>query len=134
MNEAVINYHRQRRPFILIPHIGIILGASGQPFAHAELLHHVGLDEKRVREIIDSCPRGYFLNNNLVLYQGDNVAEGSSWELQEENFPIVREFFGDLKKIFNFNDRTKFYLGVKRGKIGEIWPLIKETGSDFFGG
>lgn len=132
MNEAVINYHEQRRPFVIIPEIGIIISQAGKAFAHNELLLNCGFSEQKVHEIIEKCPRGYFLNNRLVIYQGENVAEGECWELKPENYKFVRNFYSDLCHIFAINDETKVFLGVKRGRPGELWPVVNEVSSDFF--
>lgn len=132
MNEPVINYHKQRRPFIIFPGIGIIFGQAGEPLAHIEILTRLGLSESQAKMIIEICPRGYFLNNNLVFYQGDHVEEGKCWELKEENYPLVKIFFNDLQKIFGLNENTKIFLGVKRGKIGDIWPTVNKVSPDFF--
>ena len=132
MNEAIINYHEQRRPFVIIPEIGIILGRAGKAFAHNELLQNCGFSEEKVHEIIQNCPRGYFLDNRLVIYQGENVAEGESWELKPENYKFVRSFYPDLCRIFDINAQTKIFLGVKRGRIGELWPVVNEVNLDFF--
>lgn len=132
MNEDVINYHKKRRPFIIIPQTGIVFGEYGQPYAHSEILSRLGLNEEQVKQVIETCPRGYFLDNNLVLYQGDDVKEGENWELKPENFDNVRIFYSDLRKIFAINDETRIFLGVKRGKIGDIWDKVNEVAPDFF--
>lgn len=132
MNENVINYHKKRRPFIMIPETGIIFGEYGKPYAHSEILTKLGLSETQVKHLIDTCPRGYFLDNNLVLYQGDDVKEGENWELSPENFDKVRLFYPDLQKIFAINNQTRIFLGVKRGKIGDIWEKVNEVPLSFF--
>lgn len=88
MNEAIIDYHERRRPFVIIPEIGIIFSRSGNAFAHNELLQNCGFSEERVHEIIENFPRGYFLDNRLVVYQGENVAEGESWTLKPGKLQI----------------------------------------------
>ena len=100
MNEAIIDYHERRRPFVIIPEIGIIFSRSGNAFAHNELLQNCGFSEERVHEIIENFPRGYFLDNRLVVYQGENVAEGESWTLRPENYKFVCSFYSDLCRIF----------------------------------
>lgn len=132
MTQAVINYHKQRRPFIIIPETGIILGETGQPYSHSEILSRCGLDNEQVKYVIENYPRGYFLDNKLVMYQLDNVAEGSCWELKPENYFHVRKYFPDLKRIFGITKKTKIFLGVLRGKEGDIWPTINEVPADFF--
>ena len=42
MNEAIIDYHERRRPFVIIPEIGIIFSRFGNAFAHNELLQNCG--------------------------------------------------------------------------------------------
>ena len=93
MNEAIIDYHERRRPFVIIPEIGIIFSRFGNAFAHNELLQNCGFSEERVHEIIENFPRGYFLDNRLVIYQGENVAEGESWTLKPENYKFVCSFY-----------------------------------------
>ncbi len=132
MNEAIINYHEQRRPFVIIPEIGIIFSQVGKPFAHSELLRNCGFSEEQVHKIIESCPRGYFLNNRLVIYQGENINEGESWMLKPENYKFVRSFYPDLCRIFEINAETKIFLGVKRERPGELWPVINEVDLEFF--
>ncbi len=132
MNEAIIDYHERRRPFVIIPEIGIIFSRSGNAFAHNELLQNCGFSEERVHEIIENFPRGYFLDNRLVVYQGENVAEGESWTLKPENYKFVCSFYSDLCRIFKINAETRIFLGVKRGRPGELWPAVNEVGQDFF--
>ena len=132
MNKALTDYHSKRRPFIIIPEIGLILGECGQPYSHNEILSRLGLNEEQVKYIIANYPRGYFLDNKLVIYQLDDVSEGTCWELKPENYFYVRKYFPDLKQIFRINKKTKIFLGVLCGKEGEIWPTINEVPQDFF--
>lgn len=132
MNQTVINYHKQRRPFIIIPETGLILGETGQPFSHREILSRCGLDDEQVKYVLENYPRGYFLDNKLVIYQREDVEEGSCWELKPENYFYVRKYFPDLKRIFGITRKTRIFLGVLRGKEGELWPTINETGIEFF--
>ena len=132
MNQALEEYHSQRRAFVLVPNVGMILGEKGKPFSHREILTNCGFNPEQISFMLENYPRGYFLNNKLVLYQSDDVKEGDSWELKKENFPVVKKYYSDLKKIFNFNSETKVFLGVYRGKEGDIWPTINEVSLDFF--
>ena len=132
MNQALEEYHSQRRAFVLLPNVGMILGEKGKPLSHREILTNCGFNHEQISFMLENYPRGYFLNNRLVLYQSDDVKEGDSWELKKENFPVVKKYYSDLKKIFNFNSETKVFLGVYRGKEGDIWPTINEVSLDFF--
>ena len=100
MNQTVINYHKQRRPFIIIPETGLILGETGQPFSHREILSRCGLDDEQVKYVLENYPRGYFLDNKLVIYQREDVEEGSCWELKPENYFYVRKYFPGKPAFF----------------------------------
>ena len=64
--------------------------------------------EERVHEIIENFPRGYFLDNRLVIYQGENVAEGESWTLKPENYKFVCSFYSDLCRILRLTPKPEF--------------------------
>lgn len=132
MNEAVDKYHSERRAFIILPNAGLILAEKGRSFSHRDILSNCGFGLEQISFILENYPRGYFLNNKLVIYQSDDVKEAQSWELKKENYPLIRKYYPDLKNIFNMDSGTKIFLGVKRGKEGEVWPTINEVGSDFF--
>lgn len=132
MNLAVEEYHRKRRAFIILPQVGIIIGEHGQPHSHREILKHIGCSAEQISHILENYPRGYFLNNKLVIYQSDDEKTVETWQLKPENYNLVKQYFGDLKKIFNLNSKSQIFLGVSRGKEGEIWPTINEVDEDFF--
>lgn len=132
MNPSVKAYHEKRRAFIIIPEVGLILGESGQPFSHRDILTNLGLDKEQITHVLQNYPRGYFLDNKLVVYQSDDIKENESWELKPENYFYVRKYFQDLKNLFRITAKTKIFLGVRRGKEGDIWPTINEVKSSFF--
>ncbi len=132
MNQAVEEYHRKRRAFIILPQVGIIIGEQGRPYSHREILKHIGCSDKQISHILENYPRGYFLNNKLVMYQSDDVKEGESWQLHPKNYELVKKYFGDMKKIFDLNTQSQIFLGVSRGKEGEVWPTINEVDINFF--
>ena len=132
MNQAVINYHSQRRAFIIIPNAGIIVGEKGAPFSHREILQNCGFNAEQVSFALENFPRGYFLNNKLVMYQSDDVKEGDSWRLLPENYDLVKRYYSDLQNLFQINEQTRIFFGVYRGKEGDIWPTIEEVPQSFF--
>ena len=132
MQQALNDYHAQRRAFIIIPEGGLIVGESGQPFSHRDILTNLGLDKEQITHVLQNYPRGYFLDNTLVIYQADDNLEQKSWELKPENYFYVRKYFQDLKNLFRMTAKTKIFLGVKCGKEGEVWPTINEVNSSFF--
>lgn len=70
MNQTVINYHKQRRPFIIIPETGLILGETGQPFSHREILSRCGLDDEQVKYVLENYPAVIFLTTNWSSISG----------------------------------------------------------------
>ena len=132
MNQAVEEYHRKRRAFIIIPQVGIIIGEHGQPHSHREILKNTGCSDEQISHILENYPRGYFLNNKLVIYQSDDAKGRETWQLQPKNYELVKKYFGDMKKIFDLNAQSQIFLGVSRGKEGEVWPTINEVDINFF--
>ena len=132
MTQAVINYHSQRRAFIIIPNAGITVGEKGAPFSHREILQNCGFNAEQVSFALENFPRGYFLNNKLVMYQSDDVKEGDSWRLLPENYDLVKRYYSDLQNLFQINEQTRIFFGVYRGKEGDIWPTIEEVPQSFF--
>ncbi len=132
MNQPVEKFHSERRAFIIIPNAGLILGEINQPFSHREILTNSGFMQEQINFILENYPRGYFLNNNLVIYQADDRQDSQTWELKKENYSFVKKYYPDLKNIFHITPQTQIFLGVTRGKKGEIWPTINEVSSDFF--
>lgn len=132
MEDEVKQYHQRRRAFVIIPQVGIIVAQKGSIMSHEEILQSIGMSKEKVNEAIKNNPRGYFMDNTLVLYQGGNIKEGESWELKAENYKAVAENFADMKKLFNLNQDTLIYLGVKQGKLGEVWEKIHQVPITFF--
>ena len=132
MNSNEEIFHALRRAFIILPNAGLILGEINQTFSHREILTNCGFSPEQISFILENYPRGYFLNNKLVIYQADDNKECQTWELKEENYPLVKKYYPDLKNIFHITPQTQFFLGVAKGKVGEIWPTINEVEPDFF--
>ncbi|MDR1025828.1 MAG: hypothetical protein LBL47_00360 [Lactobacillus sp.] len=130
--DSVKEYHLKRRSFVILPEAGLLVAKLGTSFSHTDLLKACGISDKDCQRIIDNNPRGYFMNNNLVIYQGDNVEEGSDWLLSEANQHMVKTFWKDLKSVFPINKQTKIFFGVHRGKPGELWPTTNPVEQSFF--
>lgn len=132
MKDEVKQYHQRRRAFVIIPQVGIIVAQKGSIMSHEEILQSLGMPQEKVNEAIKNNPRGYFMDNTLVLYQGADIKENECWELKEENYKTVAEYFADIQKLFNINKDTQCYLGVKRGELGAIWERVHQVPITFF--
>lgn len=132
MQINALNFHQNRRAFVIIPNVGIIWAEKGSSLSHIEILAAVGIPEDKRNIIIEKFPRGYFYNNTLVFYQGLEVKEGECWQLSKENIPYVRAVFSDIRKILPLNAETKVFLGVRRGKIGDVWEQLNQVPVNYF--
>lgn len=132
MRTNDFDFHLRRRAFVIIPNVGIIWAEKGSNLSHIEILAAVGIPEDKRKIIIEKFPRGYFYENTLVLYEGSEVKEGECWTLSKHNFPYVRAVFGDIRKVLPLNIETKVFLGVRRGKIGEVWEQLNQVPVNYF--
>ena len=132
MNTNIENFHKRRRAFIILPRAGLLLAEPESVLSHKEILLTAGFSSSAIKDIMIACPRGYFLDNTLVIYQGDNIKEGGAWELQPQNFSAVKNVFEYLECILGLNSDTKIYLGVKCGKLGAVWEQYNQVNIEFF--
>lgn len=126
MNHNEINFHKMRRPFFVFPETGLLVGEYGKSMSHNDILVSLGFDKSRITYIIDKFPRGYFMDNNLVFYQGGNFIEGNILQVEEKNINIIKKYIYDFENIFKINEKTDIYLGVKVGKIGDVWSKVNK--------
>ncbi|MCM1324517.1 MAG: hypothetical protein NC218_10370 [Acetobacter sp.] len=132
MDIEIANYHKKRRAFIILPKAGILWAEPGSILTHREILLTAGISTTKIEKIIKNCPRGYYLDNTLILYQGDVIKAGEKWELQPDNFPVVKKVFADLENILALNAETKIFLGVKCGILGTVWEQYNQVDINFF--
>jgi len=120
MNEK--EYHRKRRMFFWIDN-KLVVPEAGSEKSHKEWLESNGRTKEMAKYIIDNELRGAINpGGNIIFYVGENMT------LNEE---IEKKFFGmlpSLVKKFNLGPETLIGGGVKIGKVGDIWPAIKEYG------
>ena len=119
-------FHNERRAFIVFPETGLLVEEFGVSKSHNDMLVSVGFDDKRIRYIIENFPRGYFKDNDLVFYQDDNFTEGNILQLNKNNISVIKKYIYDFENIFKVNDNTNIYLGVKVGKIGDVWDKVNK--------
>ena len=70
MNQTVINYHKQRRPFIIIPETGLILGETGQPFSTEKFFPAAVWTTNRSNMFWRIIPAVIFLTTNWSSISG----------------------------------------------------------------
>lgn len=119
-NNAEVDFHRRRNAFVIFDN-GILMAQDGFAGSHADLLQQVGFSEDQVHDIIKRCARGYALEGNVYLYQGENFSC-----LSEHNEKTVAQFLSVFQKNGWLSKTGKIYNGMSVGQIGTNWMPIKE--------
>lgn len=119
--SAEREFHRRRKAFVLFRETGILMGEDGFEGSHAELLSRTGLEPDRVREIIASEPRGFALDGDVYLYQGEGFSE-----LSAENKAYARTWLPFFRSMGLSAGNGRVFNGMIVGKPGESWTPVSE--------
>ena len=127
MNTNAKKFHESRRAFIIMHDAGLLVAPTNTDISHQDLLLNMGIPlvPDVLRHLTDP-PRGYHMNGELCLYQG-YLNDEQTWNLQPQNYKLVQQYIPDLKALFNLTDDSKIYLGVRVGRVGEVWEKINKT-------
>jgi len=112
--------------FLIIPETGLVIAKFGLNISHEQILKNLNISKEQIEHIIIKYPRGYYMDNTIVLYQGNDLTPGMKLELRPESYIIIKDFYSDLKKIFSLNTRTRFYGGLLVGTPGTTWQNINQ--------
>ena len=124
MTEKTTVFHTKRRAFIIMPDVGLLVAPKKFDISHKQMLENMGLSTTNILKFLTICPRGYFMDGELCIYQGYDMTPGAKWALTDDGKKIVQQYSADLRVIFNLNDQTCVYTGVIVGKIGDVWKKI----------
>ncbi|MBR4507337.1 MAG: hypothetical protein IKP24_02265 [Alphaproteobacteria bacterium] len=125
MNTNEAKFHESRRIFIINPDLGLVIAPPKVNISHVDMVYNMGFDDKQYANVVlNKIPRGYYMKGELCVYQG---AYGPTWELAQSNYQIVQQYIPDLRALFNLNDNSNMYLGVRVGKVGDVWEKINKT-------
>lgn len=125
MNTNAKQFHESRRIFIINPDLGLVIAPSKTNISHVDMIYNMGFYDKQYANVVlNKIPRGYCMNGELCVYQG---VSGPTWELTESNYKIVQQYMPDLCALFNLNNDSNMYLGVRVGRIGGVWERINKT-------
>lgn len=127
MKNLDTNFHIERRAFIIMPGVGLLIAAEKSDISHKQMFENLRLDFHTVQKYMIEYPRGYFMNGELCVYQGNSMKIGDVWKLRKNNYKTFIEYIPDLSKIFNINDETPLYTGVRVGEIGTVWEKLFKT-------
>ena len=124
MNTNEAKFHESRRAFIMMRDAGLLVAPTNTDISHIQMLKNMDLYERDLRYVLREMPRGYCMDGELCVYQGFS---GPTWELTKSNYQIVQQYMPDLKALFNLNDNSNMYLGVRVGEVGTVWERINRT-------
>lgn len=137
MSTGETKFHESRRAFFIMrePKLNIIKGDFpilliedvGDSNSHIQMLQKYKLDQESINKHLVKSPRGYYMNGELCLYQGFNMIAGTLWQLEPQNYSMVQIYLPELCERFNLNDDSNMYLGVRVGRVGEVWEKINKT-------
>lgn len=125
MPDSATDFHTNRRAFIIMPDTGLTVAPNGFSGGHTEFL--MRLHYPRVRYAMDNFPRGYYMNGEICVYSGHDMTPGAVWEIRAEQMATVVKTVPDFRRMFDATDDTPVYLGVRVGKIGDVWEKIRKT-------
>lgn len=131
MNTNEANFHESRRAFIIIMHHttlphnpGLMVAPKNTDISHEQMLNGVNFYGRELQDVLMKSPRGYCMDGELCVYQGFS---GPTWELTPSNYTIVQQYIPDLCALFNLKDNSNLYLGVRVGRVGDVWERINKT-------
>ena len=125
MDTNAKQFHESRRIFIINPDLGLVIAPSKTNISHMDMIYNMGFyDRQYANVVLNKIPRGYYMNGELCVYQG---VYKPTWELAQSNYQIVQQYIPDLRALFNLNDNSNMYLGVRVGKVGDVWERINQT-------
>ena len=124
MNTNAKKFHESRRAFIIMRDAGLLVAPTNTDISHTQMLKNMDLYGRDLRYVLMEMPRGYCMNAELCLYQGFS---GDTWKLADANYSLVQQYMPDLRALFNLNDNSNMYLGVRVGNIGDVWERINKT-------
>lgn len=105
-------YHKSRIAFMIINDEIIFLEYS--IMSNREWYESLSLKQENFKKIV----RGYILENKAVFYKGE-------FKYDEEVIKTAKKFSAIKKDKYNIKN-LEVWVGVKQGKIGEIWSPIKK--------
>lgn len=112
--------------FFIFPNVGLIISELGKRPSHPEMLGNMGFSESDVKNIMNNIPRGYYKDGKIAIYQEYEIDKpGYILEIKPEHENVVKEYLKDLAKLLNLDSDTDVYFGMRVGKIGEVWELIR---------
>jgi hypothetical protein len=115
-------YHLNRRMFFLI-NDELVIPKAGSDKSHFDWLKSNGYSQEKSENIIKNSLRGALNPDGSIRF-----FVGKDRTINNE---IEKKFFEILPKLvetFNLKPGTIIGGGVKEGKVGEVWPAIKEYG------
>lgn len=107
MKKEEQEFHKSRVAFMIIN--SEIYFLENSDMSHKEWYLSLDYNIEKFEDIV----RGYYREGNIVFYKGDFIYDNYVVKIAKEYSSKVKEYVKDFK--------AKVYVGVVKGKIGEIW-------------
>jgi hypothetical protein len=119
-------FHESRRAFIIMRDAGLLVAPTNTNLSLQDMFTKMGLSFAQTMHYLSDTPRGYYMTGELCLYQGALLNQ-KTWELKQKNYKLVQQYMPDLRALFNLNNDSNMYLGVRVGRVGDVWKRINKT-------
>ncbi|MBO5477217.1 MAG: hypothetical protein J6A15_05630 [Clostridia bacterium] len=107
MRKEELEFHKSRVAFMIIN--SKIYFLENSDMSHKEWYLSLGYDIEKFEDIV----RGYYREGEIVFYKGDFIYD-------EHVIKLAKQYSQKIKKhVKDFN--AKVYVGVIKGKVGQIW-------------
>lgn len=116
IKKGELEFHKSRVAFMIIDSKIYFLENSNM--SHKEWYLSLGYDIGKFEDTV----KGYYREGNIVFYKGDFIYD-------EQVIKIAKEYSSKVKEyVKDFN--AKVFVGVVKGKVGEIWQPDLEIKSE----
>ncbi len=109
-------FHQTRRAFFVFPN-GVYFF---QNKSHLDWLTAQGFPNNTMQ----IYPRGYYMDNNVVFYQGASMQFGANLGVAAENIKYIEKYYPQIQQKYKLDGSEKIYLGVVVGARDTIWERI----------
>ena len=125
--KSVYSFHTVRRAFIMMPDGNLLLAPEKSDLSHEQMLCHIGMNQGDIPNFMTTVPRGYYMDNDVCVYQGLDMTPGTIWRVAPTNYHVIKSFVPKLRQAFQVTDETNLYLGVRVGAVGTVWEKLYKT-------
>ena len=114
--NEVLSFHKRRIMFAIKDN-EVFLGPEKSEDSHAIWFRDMGWIIKTNDELIETTPRGYFIDNELHCYVGYD------FKITDDCEQVYLSNLSKLKESLNLQDDIEVYGGLFRDETGNFLPI-----------